>query len=216
MALNLAIIADANIPGCCASNASNFSMRIRPALCRQTHARHVAFADVDIETTVRLLSQCRGIIRLGLFRDCASPALLPSIIAMPLERLAFTPEDVFGSSNIDFGHALFAHLTHLDIVSLSSSDAWPSLGQIPRLTHLSVNWLAERVFVQSTFAHCKRLEVLALLCSDLYQLEDFLDECHHFADDPRSVLMTVDDYLHDWKVGAHGVEDYWVHGAFYC
>ncbi|KAJ7935632.1 hypothetical protein B0H13DRAFT_1854267 [Mycena leptocephala] len=64
---------------------------------------------------------------------------LPVLAAMPLQRFCVNTENLFTPGRADFTHALFAHITHLELldeVQRSLGVIEPILGW-PRLTHLA-------------------------------------------------------------------------------
>ncbi|KAJ7499949.1 hypothetical protein FB451DRAFT_1207059 [Mycena latifolia] len=184
----------------------------KPAPFFHGHVRHVSLTNPEatLEESVHILSKFTGAVGLALFQIALTPIFLPPITAMPLERFAVDLELLFGKSGVDFGHTLFSRLTHLDMFDSTPLDAWAvAFGQLPHLTHLSV-WPGKPAFFRGVLQHCAQLEVLALVFTDQYGLQEGLEEYRFFGDDPRSVLMSVDDFLNDWEVGARGGEDFWV------
>ncbi|KAJ7493131.1 hypothetical protein B0H11DRAFT_1911561 [Mycena galericulata] len=121
------------------------------------HVRHLSIlTSLEEDDVVKVLSTCSGVSNLALFQGDLRPAYLPLLAAMPLVRLATDLGAMFGSAQeIDFGHALFKNITHLDI-------------------------------------------------------SDTLQHFYYFKEDPRAVLLPVNDYLRDWEIGAEGGTDYWV------
>ncbi|KAJ7155231.1 hypothetical protein C8R46DRAFT_437858 [Mycena filopes] len=205
------------------------SVRISPEACRNLldsvsqpspmrHVRHLALTKLDSEgnLTLRILSACPGVVRLALF-EISSPAFLPFIMQMSLERLAADINGLFKGTAIDFRHSIFASLTHLDLFEFPTSGDWGTgLCSLLRLTHLSFNCTDPGQFSRSgapaiayILANCKRLEVLVLVFPIERARSDFGD-CEGFADDPRSVTLVDTDYLDDWEIGAGGGEDYWI------
>ncbi|KAJ6542196.1 hypothetical protein DFH09DRAFT_46827 [Mycena vulgaris] len=178
----------------------------------QDHVRHVAMlSGATVAENQRILSKCSGIVGLGLAHVSAEPALLPVLARLPLVRLAVAPEVLFGSFGVDFGHAMFSRLTHLDLYYSFPSDAWQiGLSQIPNLTHLSFSCLAQPAFFRGVLAYCTGLEIFALVFQDVYSLEDRVQEYKFFEEDSRAVLMIVDSFLQDWELGAEGGDDHWV------
>ncbi|KAJ7699559.1 hypothetical protein B0H17DRAFT_1196182 [Mycena rosella] len=109
----------------------------------------------------------------------------------------------FGPSQIiDFGHPGFAQLTHFDIRYLFPSEEWYSIST-PTAPDLFRGFLT----------YCTHLEILALVFSDAYYLQLYLQDYRFFEEDPRCVLAVVGNPLLDYELGANGGEDRWVTAA---
>ncbi|KAJ6542198.1 hypothetical protein DFH09DRAFT_1392870, partial [Mycena vulgaris] len=135
--------------------------------------RHVAISLITVEKTLQILSKCSSTVGLVLFQMTPTHDLLPPIAAMPLQRLSADLHAIFGSSDIDSRHPVFAQLTHLDIFDASPPTTWAvRFAHLPRLTHLSLNWPADAAFFQGTLLQSTRLEILALLFSEEYNLQN--------------------------------------------
>ncbi|KAJ6480418.1 hypothetical protein C8R45DRAFT_1155492 [Mycena sanguinolenta] len=133
----------------------------------------------------------------------------------PLERLSFALtafKDLFPFPDpFDGSNPLFSHITHLDILDLRIDGwrTWSGLAQMPKLTHLaSFQAAMSASVVQGVLKHCKRLEVLVFVYNSQAQLEG-AHASAQLTDDPRFVMLVVDDRLVDWEVGARGGEDHW-------
>jgi hypothetical protein len=192
-------------------------IRSKPKNFLHAHVRHIAVAGALSPTdAVEILSKCSGVVRLGIFQMLLSPAFLPSLASMHLQRLAADLGSLFDGGGVDFGHVLFARLTHLDILDLVLANEWPSgFGRIPCLTHISFSSPAEPAFFQNVLAHCWRLEVLVAISesSGTNSLQEFFAGCVHLCEDVRAVLMLDDDFLDDWEIGVEGGADYWKRAA---
>ncbi|KAJ7141965.1 hypothetical protein C8R43DRAFT_586550 [Mycena crocata] len=106
------------------------------------HILHLALAGLSENQTEHILSKCNGLVDLGLFAGhySQSASLLPIITAMPLQRLACDLSVLFPSTGVDFNHALFSKITHLNLYQGEGlfPTSWArSLGNLPCLTHLS-------------------------------------------------------------------------------
>jgi hypothetical protein len=97
------------------------------------------------------------------------------LAAMPLQRFCVNTENLFTPGRADFTHALFAHITHLELldeVQRSLGVIEPILGW-PRLTHLAfginarIAKLAGSVpmCADAVLALCPKLQMLALMWS---------------------------------------------------
>ncbi|KAJ7160589.1 hypothetical protein C8R43DRAFT_993381 [Mycena crocata] len=180
------------------------------------HVRQLYFCgDMnDGEHIERMLSLCSGVVNLALFNTPFAWTLPPVVADLPLQRLTADLETVF-PGKVDFTHGLFSQITHLDIFLTILSEEWiAGLGELPRLTHLSLESGEEHaVLFPGILASCSHLEVLLIRWSLDYPEEDFSG----FQDDPRAVLVCVSEYLRDWILGATGGEDYWIRAErFIC
>ncbi|KAF7346316.1 hypothetical protein MSAN_01859200 [Mycena sanguinolenta] len=193
------------------------------------HIRHLflPYTVLERETRVaRLLAICSGVQDLVLMntpmpRDLG-PFRLGLLAKMPLTRLCVSAKNLFAPGPVDFTHALFAHVTHLDLldeVRGSWDTRWAGLALIPRLTHLafeismSGSWGWENV-IYGALKHCPKLQVLALMWSpwlrDTMRQNQYEDKIGRLADsDPRFVIVLQASYTHDWEAGARGGIDAW-------
>ncbi|KAJ7172829.1 hypothetical protein C8R43DRAFT_977653 [Mycena crocata] len=189
---------------------------LKPSGFFHERVRRVALAKASHEDTILILSACTGTTDLVLFPRPITISLLPILTNLPLRRLSANLKFLF-SDGADFTHALFSRLTHLDILETPISESWiTDLAGLPCLTHLSFNiplfWSAgdlTAVLFRGLLASCPRLEALILLLWSRSVDQIDTTPYKHFADNPRSVLMSVTGHLEDWELGAAGGEDYW-------
>ncbi|KAJ7471125.1 hypothetical protein FB451DRAFT_1399869 [Mycena latifolia] len=200
---------------------SRFSVRAltrllaaKPPAFFHAHVRHVRFryhhASADI---TRTLTICDAIADLGLARIGGGTDLPALLAALPLQRLSLIVDELFPHKTLDdFAHPMFAHVTHLDVLDYCEGgwDTWAGLTRLPALTHLSFHDAnVPRGVYEGALAHCAKLQVLVVVCS-----EEVLLDMHPWASaalegDMRFVMLYVDDELEDWERGARGGEDYW-------
>lgn len=196
------------------------TLESKPASFRH-HTHHLFLGNgVTDDDAVQILSRCTGTSNLALFIGDLHPEFLPLMTIIPLVRLSTNLGRLFGSARVDFDHPVFAHITHLDIFDSDTSPPhnWPvALGRLPCLTHISFNFPVDwihtnyhRRFFQDVLAHCSFLKVLVLMGDDGDDLHFLKSHYEYFGEDTRSVLMTMEDYVEDWKIGAEGGADYWV------
>ncbi|KAJ7266455.1 hypothetical protein B0H12DRAFT_1099634 [Mycena haematopus] len=178
------------------------------------HTRHVCFMNVYIPDVLGdFLSRCEGIVNLAVINARVQhPELF--LEAQPLQRLSFplaTLQQLFPWPNpFDGSHPIFSRITHLDILDNRINDwrTWSGLAHIPQLTHLSSHDVMSDSVVQGVLKQCKRLEVLIFVYSSQARLDG--DQAHaRLTDDPRFVMLVVEDRLVDWETGSSGGEDYW-------
>ncbi|KAJ6462748.1 hypothetical protein C8R47DRAFT_1157958 [Mycena vitilis] len=164
--------------------------------------------------TAFILSVCTETRSLAIFQTPAAPILLPLLATMPLSRLSVGLADLFGHTTVDFGHASFARLTHLDIFEAGwDTDQMVSgLSGLPCLTHLLFNPDPDETtpHVPDILARCKLLQVLVVLFPDENDRRDVGHEDEYFSDDLRSLIMVVNYHLEDWESGQTGGVDYWI------
>ncbi|KAJ7813678.1 hypothetical protein B0H14DRAFT_2604690 [Mycena olivaceomarginata] len=168
----------------------------------RAHTRHICFVDFrpdDVAPAADFLALCPVTVDLAFIdTPCASPsALTPSTASCGPHLSTAT-------------RAIFSEVTHLDIVDWDFAhwSDWSGLAQMLKLTHLSTAHPMSRAVVLGILEHCELLEVLVLR----YRAQWRLDEDHKSAvvtEDPRFVMLVVEDHLAEWESGARGGGDYW-------
>ncbi|KAJ7111025.1 hypothetical protein C8R44DRAFT_883468 [Mycena epipterygia] len=129
--------------------------------------------------------------------------------------LALLAPAVGGSELIDFGHHLFAQITHLEILGWDNDSQIrvkaEELILIPRLTHLGFHGKDGRPSLCARILdHCALLEVLAIICPSKTHLNVIAPNYGALAADPRFVVLVVGSRVSNWEAGACGHKDYWV------
>ncbi|KAF7378166.1 hypothetical protein MSAN_00241100 [Mycena sanguinolenta] len=175
------------------------------------YTRNVCFNNVNIPgVAADFIYRCDRIVNLAFIGRIEIQ--YPEIILEdhPLERLCFsltTFKNLFPFPDpFDGGHALFSCLTHLDIMDYRIDGwlTWSGLAQMPRLTHLSSIYASMTApIVQGILKHCKRLEVLVFMYDSQARLEG-AQAALQLTDDPRFVMLVVEDRLADWEAGTRG------------
>ncbi|KAJ7849619.1 hypothetical protein B0H13DRAFT_1644930 [Mycena leptocephala] len=195
-------------------------MKSKPASFFPDNVRHVQLVGVPIAEILPALAACSATINLALFDvSCVEgdAALLELLGAFPLKRLSARENYWLGPGGWDFGHPLFAHITHLDLPgNLDHQWAkWSPLALIPRLTHLSFseNFLSRSSpsIFSAILGHCKSLQVLAIVFPYPAMLKYIVMsiDLQPSSFDPR-VVLAVPDRQADWETGARGGDDYWI------
>ncbi|KAJ6509156.1 hypothetical protein C8R47DRAFT_1208356 [Mycena vitilis] len=190
-------------------------LQSKPASFLRSHVRHLAVSAVPTDKALSILSLCGQTRSLAIFQQ-PDPTFLPLLVAMPLLRLAAHLADLFGSeAAVDFRHAIFSHLTHLDMFD----NVWDTnhlvlgLVSLPCLTHIMFNpdlYGDDRLPSLRGMLHsCRSLQVLVVLFSDETE-RGWDDEYQYFADDVRAVTMIAGGSLKDWEHGQTGGVDYWI------
>ncbi|KAJ7500963.1 hypothetical protein B0H11DRAFT_2225352 [Mycena galericulata] len=199
------------------------ALESKPMSIWRDHTRHLSVGLPAGENMARIVDMCRGVSDLALFHanldsNFQYAKFLPLMAAMPLVRLSTDLFALFHRERVDFSHPIFAHITHLNLLDTRAGYWWPEgLGRLPYLTHISFDFpsspypsgLHDR-FLRDVFAHCALLEVFIFRCRNDDEVRGNLPYYTYLADEPRSVLLGVDNLLEDWKIGAQGGVDYWV------
>ncbi|KAJ7656048.1 hypothetical protein DFH06DRAFT_1200027 [Mycena polygramma] len=195
----------------------------KPASMWLTQTRHLSVAIRGGQHMEQILSMCSKTSNLAailhphdLFGGYKLARSLSLIAAMPLVRLSAHIGSLFHPDAIDFNHPVFARLTHLTFLDTFSIQP-AGLGRLSYLTHVSFNYPSSCYpsglhdkFVREVFGRCAILEVFIFCCDGNEALRGNIPFYTYLADEPRSVLLAMDNFLKDWGVGAEGGADYWV------
>ncbi|KAJ7843660.1 hypothetical protein B0H14DRAFT_1011672 [Mycena olivaceomarginata] len=177
----------------------------------RAHTRHICFVDFrpdDVAPAADFLALCPVTVDLA-FIDTPWWVAYPDMLGtLPLQRFAFCPYSLdreLRPAPFDGTRAIFSEVTHLDIVDWEFAhwSDWSGLAQMLKLTHLSTAHPMSRAVVLGILEHCELLEVLVLR----YRAQWRLDEDHKSAvvtEDPRFVMLVVEDHLAEWKSGGAG------------
>jgi hypothetical protein len=142
----------------------------------------------------------------GLESICVTALAYPTLPNMPLKRVQCNFRDVFKwiSSNPDC--CSFSTITHLGLFgSVQSVESWTPLAAFPYLTHLTfydLGIISQCLSILDTYKSLRSLIILRYP-------GHFTPELAILSDDPRFVMMQVEDYLADWVRGALTGMDYW-------
>ncbi|KAJ7289823.1 hypothetical protein C8J57DRAFT_1629052 [Mycena rebaudengoi] len=197
----------------------NTNFRHSPASFFLDNVRHVQLVGVPIAEILIALAACNATINLALFDvSCVKgdAALLEFLGEFPLKRLSARENYWLCPGGWDFGHPLFAHITHLDLPGNPNHQwaKWSPLALIPRLTHLSFSedFLNNRSIFSAILEHCKSLQVLAMVFPYLAMLKYVVLalELQPSSFDPRVVFLAVADRQADWETEGRGGDDYWI------
>ncbi|KAJ7656029.1 hypothetical protein DFH06DRAFT_1199987 [Mycena polygramma] len=174
----------------------------------------------------QVLSMCRNTSNLALilhphdlFGGYKLAKSLALVAKMPLVRLSAHIGSLFHPDAADFSHPVFARLTHLTLLdTFADHMMWATdLGKLPYLTHVSLNFPSSCYptaphdkFVREVFRSCVLMEVFIFCCDGNEALHGNIPYYPYLADDPRSLLLAMGNFLEDWGIGAEGGADYWV------
>ncbi|KAJ6508799.1 hypothetical protein C8R45DRAFT_454433 [Mycena sanguinolenta] len=191
------------------------------------YIRHlfIPYTVLERETRIgQLLAICSGVQDLVLMNTpmprVRGPFRLGLLAKMSLTRLCISAKNLFAPDPVDFTHALFAHVTHLDLLDEVGDPwdpRWAGLALIPRLTHLAFDITESLLWegvIYGALKHCPKLQALALMWSpwlrDTMRMHEQEEKVGRVADsDPRFVIVLQTSYTHDWESGARGGIDAW-------
>ncbi|KAJ7614897.1 hypothetical protein FB45DRAFT_1064529 [Roridomyces roridus] len=191
--------------------------RISPSILENA-VYHLFLDGVGTHRAHSVLSSCKAVRDLWI--NCAHSSLLDLAGELRLQRLQCDPLLFFRSQrNIDFGHPIFSHITHLELFFDSGAhnqevitSVWTGLAVIPHLTHVA---FSESRFLSTVAPQllktCGSLRVLIFLPTNV-DLDAHVPNIPHLAEDVRFVQIIVSpqfSFLDDWKRGALGGRDYW-------
>ncbi|KAJ7229905.1 hypothetical protein GGX14DRAFT_538261 [Mycena pura] len=150
--------------------------------------RHLALnRDLTEVEKMEVLSVCTGVVDLVLHE--ATPAMLPLLSAMRLQRLAVSLMCLFGRFTGVGPAPLFASVTHLHLSDWPLPCILAFLPTLPALTHLRFNVWLPWSDIAMLLRECKKLEVLA----------PFL----------RPSEVVAEDVVRDIRLVVVGYADYW-------
>ncbi|KAJ7466432.1 hypothetical protein FB451DRAFT_1260865 [Mycena latifolia] len=197
------------------------ALKAKPAPFLASKVRHVLVystaSSPATEAVESLLASCPGIIDLSVMVG-VGPRLLPLLGQMRIQRLGIELTDLFTdwahappeASPINFGHPLFASVTHLDVFdTLYDVEQLQGIATLPVLTHLALNTSVDTTFLEQILEACMSLQVLIVAFN-----EEVVDDASALAEDitfidPRLVVATYNEYFADWELGARGGADIW-------
>ncbi|KAJ7143992.1 hypothetical protein C8R44DRAFT_864990 [Mycena epipterygia] len=185
-----------------------YAVESKPASFFQKHVRNIAFPHMYTTAEMQsVLSVCTNATNV-LICEAVEPSLLPVLAAMPLQRLGVDLSHLF-PVQIDFTHALFSRITHLQpfhaLPAPGDWSHWSGLADMPRLTHLALDRCLGSAVWGGALQHCKSLAVLIVVgnTSDLDPGEVSLD--------PRFVVFdgSMVASAQNWRAGTCGGTDRW-------
>ncbi|KAJ7911341.1 hypothetical protein B0H13DRAFT_2482182 [Mycena leptocephala] len=184
------------------------------------HVRHLYFTDaIWMGFLTEFLTLCDGTTHLAFSSATTQPGLLQILAALPLQRISCFLHILFSPSGpVNFSHSLFERITHLDAFDWAYKDwdSWSGLEQMPQLTHLSFRHHIRSSICERALKSCRRLQVLVIVWlpqSDLHAIRAnikpprFTEEA--LIQDPRFVMVHIQDFVLDWERSARGGSDYW-------
>ncbi|KAJ7677807.1 hypothetical protein DFH06DRAFT_561060 [Mycena polygramma] len=161
------------------------------------------------EQILTLLSICSGLENLALRR--LTEPMVPCLSSLQLRRLSLPSMSL--PSLVDSSQSSFRTLTHLHVYAYMYP-AFASIPDLPSLTHLCLTIPKDNGHALSRLLRkYKKLQIC--VCAFASLDDDDLRGPGPWIEDPRVVIMRLDidteDYIKDWKLGAGGRRDFWVH-----
>ncbi|KAJ7618277.1 hypothetical protein DFH06DRAFT_1342553 [Mycena polygramma] len=157
------------------------------------------------ETAQQLLGLCTRLESFGSGYWHSSPALLPVLAKLPVQRLSVMLDELFGAEAIQLSHP------HLCLCGFNR-DLEAVLTQVPKLpvlTHLCLDYQSPCYDLLPALARVlEAYPRLVILVVQWYSGIRYQIQSPHIYDD-RFVKRTYDDYWRDWEAGAKGIPDFW-------
>ncbi|KAJ6561292.1 hypothetical protein B0H10DRAFT_2117795 [Mycena sp. CBHHK59/15] len=179
--------------------------------------RHLCLELVDYPT---ILSTCSKTIDLS-WRSCKySPEVLPIISLMPLTRFHVDVHNLFADvPSIDIAQSPFLSVTHLTLFD-DFTDVWTpvtwdpcdALAYLPALTHLCMWDSISSPVVHGVLKRCLNLRMLLNAWEDFEAFRP-QEVCASLSvNDPRFVMIIVEDWVYEWELAAGTGRDIWTRG----
>ncbi|KAF7307981.1 hypothetical protein MKEN_01159600 [Mycena kentingensis (nom. inval.)] len=163
----------------------------------------------------------------NLFFLCSIGAPAPEAHGFPPLRHLYCHLKYFFVDGTIVAMGMLATLTHLELFTgfpddetfaadSAHRDLVLTLGSLPSLTHLAVDWEMSTTGLKHLLAiplSETKIRTVVVLCISYSSSEDILAElqCAELDSDPRVVLMPLVHYGRDWQYGALFGEDYWAY-----
>ncbi|KAJ7155214.1 hypothetical protein C8R46DRAFT_437716 [Mycena filopes] len=194
------------------------SVQSKPSPFLRLAVRHL-FISPRVADTANIILSCSDIH--SLFLDGTFDAKLLDILdQMRVRRLNLSlPSSLSGWPKATLTRPTFLRLTHLELFKTARSQSahlswhdWSPLASLPALTHLCLSGSISSHLLSDIVAECAQLLVVATAWWDM---TEGAERASRFAQsltftDPRVVVMAIDNYTDDWKLGAEGGADFWV------
>ncbi|KAF7309396.1 hypothetical protein MIND_00310400 [Mycena indigotica] len=189
--------------------------------------------DIPLQSAIRVLQACQGVVNLALWLPLQATPLLPYIGNIRPRRLSVNVSGLFGAKNPlqlehkqqddtstpDFTHPFFSCVTHLELVDwllpLFLSNSTLNLPLLaPHLTHLALDVdpcvdasALVRLRVQSILRSCRSLVICLGVVDDDDTMIVACDELSEVSrDDPRLVILSDADVVTSWEDSVRGTD----------
>ncbi|KAJ7620405.1 hypothetical protein FB45DRAFT_930245 [Roridomyces roridus] len=172
--------------------------------------RNLCLMGSEREATAHILSACFRVQNIwGMGPELKQ--LLEFGSRLRLKRLHCELARLFNVAlQTDFGHPLFAHITHLELFDrprTMDSFPWAGLISLPHLTHLAFNGVQCITICPDLLRRCPSLRVLLLVV--LVDERPLTAPPPDLLHDGRFVWMVCTEYIKDWHMGAFTGVDFW-------
>ncbi|KAF8181945.1 hypothetical protein K438DRAFT_1975886 [Mycena galopus ATCC 62051] len=188
------------------------AMNSKPPEFFRNAVRHLILAtapddNFQIDGT-RLLRLCQDIITFIASDSFLDAALLPILAEMRIQRLSLRLGVLFRPEPINFAHALFQHVTHLDFLdTYRVEEVLPDVRLVPVLTHLCVDTSVPWDSILRVLEECPGLQLL--LVQWYHQDQSYASAKTPHAYDIRFVIGTYSNFWEDCESGVRGGPDLW-------
>ncbi|KAJ7150638.1 hypothetical protein C8R46DRAFT_496437 [Mycena filopes] len=185
-------------------------------------AVHHLFIQPQMAGAVDIIRSCSGIH--SLFLDGRPDTNLLDILdRMQLRRFNFTvPSSLSGWAEGIFTRPTFLRVTHLELFQdLPHGSAhlswrhWSPLATLPALTHLCLAESQASLILPDVVAECAQLLIIVTAWWGLGTYKPRVFAQTLTVTDPRVVVILIDSYIEDWKLGAAGGADFWVRAEIF-
>ncbi|KAK7038536.1 hypothetical protein R3P38DRAFT_2906423 [Favolaschia claudopus] len=186
-------------------------IKSKPSGFFEKAVRHLMFCPGEVSPTNLdlVLAACSRVMNLFLLVDIITPAeLAASNQLRSLTRLALRIDTLHIA---DLRSPFLQHVTHLELLDVEFErhiDLPASLGAVPRLTHLSINFGLGDADLYARIRNMTQLKCIVFIGSG----QAAIDEMHLSAEnelDARLVCLFQTDFHKDWYQGATIGDDYW-------
>ncbi|KAJ7108967.1 hypothetical protein C8R43DRAFT_1139771 [Mycena crocata] len=158
----------------------------------------------DIEL---LLAACPNVVNVN-FQEVLSPACLGVLGRLPLRNLHLAIDDFDDMTKLEpLRNSCFTSITHLELfgiplyMSHEDTAACERVAALPQLTHLAFDGILPASLSADLLDTCKALRALVAF-RDATDLVTGID-------DPRFVVMPLENYAADWQRGIRWGQDFW-------
>ncbi|KAJ7915063.1 hypothetical protein B0H13DRAFT_2001033 [Mycena leptocephala] len=183
----------------------------RDAAFLASHVHHLNLSgSIPHDQLHALLAACTGTGTLALWLPLPRPPnMLPLLLATPLKRLSADLAYLFGGAlRVDLGHAAFAALTHLELLTAPFDD-WglhAGLARAPALTHLAFRDKFHPCVLRGALAHCRGLRAVGVIWS---ARRSAVDVREGEVVDARLFMTICRDHVEEWETSVRGGWDIW-------
>ncbi|KAJ6540153.1 hypothetical protein DFH09DRAFT_1175627 [Mycena vulgaris] len=204
------------IPSCSVERFMHIA-HTKSATFLHNSVRNLLVSSVGPQTCKKILLACTGIENLSLLPVPSAPDDSRAAVDFLSLRHLYCDFENLCDLIITFGpfaQPSFSRLTHLELFDglLHNKDddpvRWAGITALPHLTHLSLDTYRVLPILPHLLNACKSLRALIILCHRPRPMH-MATECATLGQDPRFVVMPLEDYSADWQKGVLNGDDYW-------